>query len=412
MPRPTGASIHIFNFPSLILLTHLPPLPPQVQPGFLVSFFLFLVVLASSIGQLPAVRAHLTLTSNCIALLSLRHQVMESLKDSLAAAANVSALLDVAYSPQHPGGSSPSDHSLPSQISFIAFSDASVAAIHVPPAPHSAAPSPQPLVPAIASLSNVSFGVQPGSRLAVVGAPGAGKTSLCFALLKMVPLASGDISFDGCSVHKFDADSLSRLISYVPSSPALLTASVASNIAFARDTASQAQVERAAVAVGADSWIRALPDGYNTMIGEGSGVMVTRSQMMQLLFARALVSESSVVIVDDSLAALDEGAEAAVLSALQALQPRTLIITSTSASIAQMCHHTVFLNAGVVVEQGSFAELTSRRSAFASYAATSASAPHHVTPEAAPSPRPSSVELLNALEQAVLGLRVDGKLSL
>ncbi len=91
----------------------------------------------------------------------------------------------------------------------------------------------------------------------------------------MVPLAAGDISFDGRSIHLFDTDSISRLISYVPSSPAgvqahtqacahtlasltpaVLAASIASNIAFSRDTASQAQVERAAVAVGADAWIR------------------------------------------------------------------------------------------------------------------------------------------------------------
>lgn len=337
---------------------------------------------------------------------------MESLKDSLAAAANVSALLDVAYTPQQPVDPT-DDHSLPGSISFIAFSDASIAAIHVPPHPHSAVPLSHPLVPAVASLSNINFGVQPGSRLAIVGAHGTGKTSLCFALLKMVPLASGDVSFDGCSIRMFDTDSISRLISYVPSSPAVLSASIASNIAFARETASQAQVERAAVAVGADAWIRALPDSYNTMIGEGSGVLLTRSQMMQLLFARALASDSSVVLVDDSLAVLDEGAEAAVLSALQMLQPRTLIITSTAASIAQMCHHTVFLDAGTVVEQGSYAELTSRRSAFASYASAAPPAPHHASPGvAAQSPKTSSVELLSALEQAVLGLRVDGALSM
>lgn len=340
-----------------------------------------------------------------------RAQVMESLKDSLAAAANVSALLDVAYTPQQLGAPS-DDLSLPSSISFIAFSDANIAAIHVPPPSPSPASSPYPLVPAVASLSNINFGVHPGSRLAIVGAHGSGKTGLCFALLKMVPLASGDILFDGCSVRMFDTDSISRLISYVPSSPAVLSASIASNIAFARETASQAQVERAAVAVGADSWIRALPDSYNTIIGEGSGVLLTRSQMMQLLFARALASDSSVVVVDDSLAVLDEGAEAAVLSALQVLQPRTLIITSTAASVAQMCHHTVFLDAGTVVEQGSYAELTSRRSAFASYASTAQPVPHHASPGPAQSSKPSSVELLSALEQAVLGLRVDGTLSM
>ena len=109
------------------------------------------------------------------------------------------------------------------------------------------------------SLSNVNFGVQPGSRLAVVGAARAGKTSLCLALLKMLPLASGDILFDGRSVRSLLADSISTLIAYVPSSPSVLASSVASNIAFSRDTASQAQVERAAVAVGAHSCIRMLP---------------------------------------------------------------------------------------------------------------------------------------------------------
>jgi ABC-type multidrug transport system fused ATPase/permease subunit len=335
---------------------------------------------------------------------------MDALKDSLAAAANVSALLDTAYSTQQP----PASHSdsSPSSISFIAFADASVAAVHVPPTPHSPAPPSYPLVPAVAPLHNVNVGVQPGSRVAVVGAQGAGKTSLCFALLKMLPLASGDISFDGKSVALFDTDSISRLISYVPSSPTVLMASIASNIAFSCDTASQAQVERAAVAVGADAWIRALPDSYNTMVGDGSGVLLTRSQMMQMLLARALASDSSVVVVDDSLAALDESVVAAVLSALQALQPRTLIITSTAPSISQMCHHTVFLEAGAVVEQGSYAELTSRRSAFASYSA--AALPPHNPPSAAPNAAcaRSSVELLGALEQAVLGLKGDPKLSM
>jgi ABC-type multidrug transport system fused ATPase/permease subunit len=166
------------------------------------------------------------------------------------------------------------------------------------------------------------------------------------------------------------------------------------------------QVERAAVAVGADAWIRQLPDSYSTVIGEGSGVLLSRSQMMQLLLARALASDSCVVIVDGALAALDDSAEAAVLVALQTLHPRTLIITSTAPAVAQMCHHTVLLVAGAVAEQGSFAELTSRRSAFAAY--TSACAP----PAAAAAAKRSSVELLGALEQAVLGLRGDGKLNM
>jgi ABC-type multidrug transport system fused ATPase/permease subunit len=139
---------------------------------------------------------------------------MEALKDSLAAAANVSALLDTSYPPEQPSASS--DDYSSSSISFIAFADVSVAAVHVPPP--SCSPPPPPLVPAVAALSNVNFAVQPGSRLAVVGAAGAGKTSLCFALLKMLPLASGDITFDGRSVRSFDTDSISRLISYaIPS---------------------------------------------------------------------------------------------------------------------------------------------------------------------------------------------------
>jgi len=114
---------------------------PKVQPGFLVSFFLFLVVLASSIGQLPA--------------------VMDALKDSLAAAANVSSLLDTAHHPQQSSVSS-DDPSPPSSISFIAFADASIAAIHVPPPSPSSAPPLHPLVPAVAPLSHVNVGVQPG----------------------------------------------------------------------------------------------------------------------------------------------------------------------------------------------------------------------------------------------------------
>ena len=131
----------------------------------------------------------------------------------------------------------------------------------------------------------------------------------------------------------------------------------------------------------------------------------------QVLLARALASDSSVVVVDDSLAVLDESVVAAVLSALQALQPRTLIITSTAPSISQMCHHTVFLEAGAVVEQGSYAELTSRR-AFATYSA--AALPPHNPPSAAPNAASarSSAELLGALEQAVLGLKGDPKLSM
>jgi ABC-type multidrug transport system fused ATPase/permease subunit len=336
---------------------------------------------------------------------------MESLKDALASAASVTALLDTTSPHQQPRFST-EDQTFSSSISSVVFTDASVAAIHVPPPSLSANAPSHSLVPAVASLSSVNFAVQAGSRLAVVGARGSGKTSLCFALLKLVPLASGDISFDGRSVQLFDTESISRLIAYVPSSPAVLAASVASNIAFSRVTASQAQVERAAVAVGADAWIRALPDSYNTIIGDGSGLLLTRSQMMQILFARALASDSSIVIVDDSLHVLDEGAEAAVLAALQLLHPRTLIVTSTAPSISQMCHHTVFLDRGTLVEQGSFAELTSRRCAFASYAAACRSSSQDSSSSAHSVSKRSSVDLLGALEQAVLGLRVDGRLSM
>ena len=93
-----------------------------------------------------------------------------------------------------------------------------------------------------------------------------------------------------------------------------------------------------------------LPGSYTTMIGADSGVSLTRSQMMQLALARALASDSSVVVVHHSLAALDHSAHAAVLSPLHALHPRTLIITSTAPSVSQMCHHTVLLVAGAVVE--------------------------------------------------------------
>jgi ATP-binding cassette subfamily B protein/subfamily B ATP-binding cassette protein MsbA len=206
-------------------------------------------------------------------------------------------------------------------------------------------------------LHNVSFHANPGDTIALVGATGAGKTTIINLLFRFYDRTSGAIMIDGHDVREVTQRSLRRNMALVLQEPFLFSGSIHDNIAYGRKNSSRAEVVIAAKTVGLDNFVQSLPFGYDTQIEErGGGLSIGQRQLVS--FARALLIDPRVLVLDEATSAVDAQTEAEIQHGLDRLKEgRTSIVIAHRLSTVQKASEILVLANGRIVERGAHAEL-------------------------------------------------------
>jgi ATP-binding cassette subfamily B multidrug efflux pump len=206
-------------------------------------------------------------------------------------------------------------------------------------------------------LKDIHFTLNRGETLGIVGKTGAGKTTLLKLLIREFEGYQGDIWFGGARLQDYKIDKLRQAIGYVPQDHFLFSATVAENIAFTNPDADKAEIEAAAKIANIHEDILQFTDGYQTVVGE-RGVSLSGGQKQRISIARALLMNPEVLILDDSLSAVDAKTEEAILSSLkQNREGKTTIITSHRLSAVQHANQIIVLEEGKIIESGTHEEL-------------------------------------------------------
>lgn len=206
-------------------------------------------------------------------------------------------------------------------------------------------------------LQDISLRLSPGERLGIVGSSGSGKTTLALLMARFYDPVSGQVRVDGVDARDCTLESLRSQVGFVFEESFLFSSSVRDNIAIGKAGASAAEVERAARAAQAHDFITALPNGYDTRVGE-RGSLLSGGQRQRIALARAILANPRILILDDATSALDALTEEAVHRALgELMQERTTVIIAHRQSTLRLATRIVVLDGGRIVAQGTNAEL-------------------------------------------------------
>jgi ATP-binding cassette subfamily B protein len=299
----------------------------EMTPGRLSQFVLFAVFAASGLGQLSEVWGELSHAAGSA----------ERLAELLAIGPEVRAPARPLRLPQRPRAE-------------VAFDNVRFA---------------YPTRPKTDVLDGVSFRVKPGEKVAVVGPSGAGKGTIFHLILRFYDPRSGRVTFDGVPLPDADPSDLRRHIALVPQDVAVFAMSVRENIRFGRPDASDAEIEGAAEAAAAAEFIRFLPQGYETLVGE-RGITLSGGQRQRIAIARAILRDAPLLLLDEATSSLDAESETLVQTALGRLMAgRTTLVIAHRLATVQSCDRILVLDQGRIVEEGTHATLAARGGLYA-----------------------------------------------
>ncbi|HWL31739.1 MAG TPA: ABC transporter transmembrane domain-containing protein [Xanthobacteraceae bacterium] len=299
----------------------------EMTPGRLSQFVLFAVFAASGLGQLSEVWGEISQAAGSA----------ERLAELLAIEPGVRAPANPVPLPGKPRAE-------------VAFENVRFA---------------YPTRPQVDVLDGVSFRVKPGEKVAIVGPSGAGKSTIFHLLLRFYDPKTGAVTFDGVRLPDADPAALRRHIALVPQDTAIFAMSVRDNIRFGRPDATDAEIERAAEDAAAASFIRALPQGYDTPVGE-RGVTLSGGQRQRIAIARAILRQAPLLLLDEATSSLDAESETLVQTALTRLMAgRTTLVIAHRLATVLSCDRILVLDQGRVVEEGTHDSLAARGGLYA-----------------------------------------------
>jgi len=206
--------------------------------------------------------------------------------------------------------------------------------------------------PEVPTLTDVSFRVSPGETVALVGPSGAGKTTVLQLLQRFYDPVEGEIRLDGVPIHRLRSHDLRAHLALVPQEPVIFADTARSNILFGRPDASEAEIEAAARAAAAHDFITAMPDGYDTWLGE-RGVLLSGGQKQRIAIARAILRDAPVLLLDEATSALDAESERAVQAAVERLsRDRTTLVIAHRLATVKRADRIIVMEGGRIVATG------------------------------------------------------------
>jgi ATP-binding cassette, subfamily B, bacterial len=299
----------------------------QISAGYLSQFILYAIFAASGLGQLSEVYGEVQQAAGAASRLA----QWLNLKPEIAA-------------PQNPTP-------LPSPVQGrLEFANVSFR---------------YPTRPDTSALHEVNLHINAGERIALVGASGAGKSTILQLICRFYDPEAGTIRLDGIDLRQLDPAVLRRAIAFVPQDPVIFGMSVRENIAYGSPDASDAAIQKAAALAAADAFIRALPHGYDTPMGE-RGVTLSGGQRQRIALARAILKNAPILVLDEATSALDAESELAVQKALDEIsQQRTTIVIAHRLATVLKADRILVMNNGRIAEEGTHTQLMARQGPYA-----------------------------------------------
>ncbi|WP_192931086.1 ABC transporter transmembrane domain-containing protein [Gemmobacter serpentinus] len=222
-----------------------------------------------------------------------------------------------------------------------------------------------PARPDRSALAGVDLRLRPGETVALVGPSGAGKTTMLQLLMRFYDPQAGRITLDGIDLREMTRDEFRSALALVPQDPVIFATSARENIRFGRPDASDAEVEAAARAAAAHDFLTALPEGYDTFLGE-RGVMLSGGQKQRVAIARAILRDAPVLLLDEATSALDAESERAVQQAVERLgEGRTVLVVAHRLATVKRADRIVVFDQGRIVAQGRHEDLVAEGGLYA-----------------------------------------------